>query len=106
MNMVASISQRLKEILEERNITQTTLANLTGIPKTTMSDYCSGKFEPKSNNLVAISNALNINFYWLMGYDVPKRNSTLNEITSVLMNMNETDLKKVKDLLVVVFSNN
>lgn len=64
-------SNRLKDAMELRNITQTELCRLTNIPKSAMSQYISGNFKPKQARTYSLSDALGVNPAWLMGYDVP-----------------------------------
>lgn len=64
-------SQRLKKALEELNVTQTELCKRTDIPKSAMSQYVSGNFQPKQDRLYKIADSLNISPAWLMGYEVP-----------------------------------
>ena len=49
----------------------TELCKRTGIPKSAMSQYINGKFEPRQNRVYLIAKALNVSEAWLMGYDVP-----------------------------------
>lgn len=64
-------SERLSQALSIKNITQTELCKKTGIPKSAMSQYIKGNFEPKQDRIYLIAKALNISEAWLMGYDVP-----------------------------------
>ena len=50
---------------------QSYLCKLTGIPKSALSQYISGAFEPKQDRIYLISKTLNVSEAWLMGYDVP-----------------------------------
>lgn len=70
MNKVTCAS-RIKEALAIRNMRQADLCQTTGIPKSAMSQYISGAFEPKQDRVSSISKALNVSEAWLMGYDVP-----------------------------------
>lgn len=54
-----------------RGLTQKDLCEKTGIPKSAMSQYCSGAFVPKQERTALIAQALDVNEAWLMGYDVP-----------------------------------
>lgn len=65
------ISDRIKEGLKLRDMTQKDLVDLTGIPKSNMSQYANGKHEPKQTAIYKIAMALNVNESWLMGFDVP-----------------------------------
>ena len=69
-------SQRISKGLEIRKMTQAELRRLTGIPKSSMSLYLSGAYEPKQDRIYLISKALNVSEAWLMGYDVPMSRNT------------------------------
>lgn len=69
--MKRSCSERLSQALSIKNMTQTELCKKTGIPKSAMSQYIKGNFEPKQDRIYLIAKALNISEAWLMGYDVP-----------------------------------
>lgn len=69
--MKTSCSTRLQTALATKNMTQSELCRKTGIPKSAMSQYVSGSFEPKQDRLFLIATALNVDEAWLMGYDVP-----------------------------------
>lgn len=66
-----SISERMKEALELRNMKQADLVEMTGIGKSSISTYLSGDYEPKQRNIYKIAKALDVNEAWLMGNDVP-----------------------------------
>ena len=71
---------RIKEAMHLRNKTQAELCKITGIPKSAMSQYVSGKFVPKQTRIYLLAKALNVNEVWLMGYDVPmERTSASSE---------------------------
>lgn len=62
---------RIKKALTLRNMKQSELCNITKIPKSAMSQYIKGSFEPKQDRVYIIAKALNVSEAWLMGYDVP-----------------------------------
>lgn len=68
---MGTFADRLKEAMEFRNFRQVDLAALTHIDKGTISNYLSGKYEPKNANAYLIAEALNVNLPWLLGHDVP-----------------------------------
>ena len=70
-DIVARCSTRLAQALAIRGMKQTDLCNKTGIPKSAISQYISGAFEPKQDRLSLIAQALDVDPVWLMGYDVP-----------------------------------
>ena len=83
-------AERLQQIMEERNLRQTDILELckpicekegVKLQKNDLSQYISGKFQPRQDKLTILSLALNVNEAWLMGYDVPCCDSaTLNVI--------------------------
>ena len=50
---------------------QSELCDRTKIPKSAISQYISGAFEPKQDRIYLIAKALDVSEAWLMGYDVP-----------------------------------
>lgn len=63
-------SFRLKRALTIKNMKPIDLANKSGINKATISQYLSGKYKAKQDNIYILSKALDVNEAWLMGYDV------------------------------------
>ena len=57
---------------------QSELCEKTKIPKSAISQYLSGAFEPKQDRLHIIANALDVDPVWLMGYDVPMERQEKN----------------------------
>ena len=67
----ATISARIKKALRIKGMKQADLCHITKIPKSSLSQYLSGDFEPKQDRIYLISKALNVSEAWLMGFDVP-----------------------------------
>lgn len=67
---ISSISKRMREAMNIRNINQAELCRKTGIGKSSISTYLSGDYEPKQTNLYKIAEALEVSIPWLNGYDV------------------------------------
>lgn len=72
-------SERLQEIMEERNLKQIDILNLAKpfcekynikMNKSDISQYLSGKSEPNQDKLAILGMALNVNEVWLMGFNV------------------------------------
>lgn len=66
-----SCAVRLKKALSIRNMTQAELCQKTKIPKSALSEYIKGLYDPKQDRLLILSEALNVDPVWLMGFDVP-----------------------------------
>ena len=78
-----SCGQRIKEALLLRGMKQQDLVRLTGIGKSGISQYISGKFVPRQNATYAIAKALNVSEAWLMGFDVPiQRGETIKTVVT------------------------
>lgn len=71
-------SARLAKALAIRGMKQSELCEKTRIPKSAISQYLSGLFEPKQDRLYIIAQALNVDPVWLMGFDVPMEKANEN----------------------------
>jgi transcriptional regulator with XRE-family HTH domain len=68
---VESCGKRIAEALRIKGIRQTDLCKLANVPKSSLSLYLSGSYEPKQDRIYDMAIALNVSEAWLMGYDVP-----------------------------------
>lgn len=66
---MGEFSKRLKEMMEQRGMRQADLVAKTGISRSLISCYLSGRYEPKDERLQALAKALNCDPMWLAGYD-------------------------------------
>lgn len=74
------IRNRIREALQIRNIKQVELAKKTGISKGTINNWLHNRYQPKSIPLNKMARALDVNEFWLAGYDVPmERNLNPNK---------------------------
>lgn len=71
-------TNRLRQALEFRNMSQSELSRLSGIGKSAISQYLSGEYEAKQENIYLMSKPLNVNPAWLMGFDVPMVGDEIN----------------------------
>lgn len=67
----STTSNRLKEAMHIRKMKQSDLARSTGLGKGGISNYVTGRYEPKSDIISKLAQALNVSEMWLWGYDVP-----------------------------------
>lgn len=67
--MNSKLIQRLKNVMDKKEISPAELSRLSGITPSSISDYLTGKYEPKQDKIDLIARALNISPAWLMGYD-------------------------------------
>lgn len=68
---IESCGNRIAQALAARNMRQADLAEITNIPKSSLSLYLKGAYEPKDDRIYVIAKALRVSEAWLMGYDVP-----------------------------------
>lgn len=69
--MATIFQKNLINILNERKLTQSELAEKSGITQSSISDYINGKYEPKQDKVDAIASALNVSPSFLVGKAEP-----------------------------------
>lgn len=86
-------ADRLKQIMSERGLKQVDILEAckpycerygVQLKKNDLSQYVSGKVEPKQNKLSILGMALNVNEVWLMGYNVPAGRKELEKLEQQL----------------------
>lgn len=103
----ADFKDRLKMAMKINEFKAIDLCRLTGIPKSTMSQYLSGRNEAKADKVHILAKCLNVNEAWLIGYDIPmertetqKRNDQLVNLVSRMRNDEEfTEVVRMLDEL-------
>lgn len=69
--------KRIEQALTIRNMKPSELCKLAQVPKSSLSLYLRGAYEPKQDKIYKMAMVLNVNEMWLMGYDLPmERDST------------------------------
>lgn len=63
---------RLREALDENNMSQQELADKSKIGKASVSHYVNGSHEPGNKSAMQMAKVLGVTPAWLMGFDVPK----------------------------------
>lgn len=81
VEIVATTSERIKEAMQKKKITQAELSRLTGIDKSSISLYLSGKYSPKGDKLYKLSIALGVSTAWLAGFNAPMKEDKKTEPT-------------------------
>lgn len=72
MIRTATTADRLRQAIQESGKKQADIVRETGLDKSSLSNYLSGKYEPKQKAIMALARALDVSEMWLWGYDVPK----------------------------------
>ena len=74
---ISNSKQRLKEMMNTLGLKQTDIVQKTGVNKSSLSNYLSGRRIPTQDQLSLIADPYKINPAWLMGYDVPMESSAV-----------------------------
>ena len=103
-------SERLKTALDKRKVKPAELSERTGISKSSISEWISGKYEAKADKIVLIAKALDVNESYLIGLNVPmennmkdfnKNNNFIDDpiITAMLKLMENLDKNSLENIL-------
>ena len=103
-------SERLKTALDKRKVKPAELSERTGISKSSISEWISGKYEAKADKIVLIARALDVNESYLIGLNVPmennmkdfnKNNNFIDDpiITEMLKLMENLDKNSLENIL-------
>ena len=78
----------------------TELSELTGINKSTISQYLSKEYEPKRDRIELFAKTLNVNEVWLTGYDVPMEISSVDKTDSLIeeYELNPDELREYENI--------
>ena len=68
---IDNFSNRLKKAMELKNIKAVSLSEKSGVDKSKISSYLSGRYKANQDTLFILANALDVSPSWLMGFDVP-----------------------------------
>ena len=92
------IAERLTKILAANNMTHKALADLTGIGRATIGNYCEGTRTPDAFNLAKIAEAFNVSTDYLIGLsDSP--NATCIKTQVDVVNMLSEIAEKLKGII-------
>lgn len=82
--------------MEYRNLKSADISRLTGIGKSSISQWLSGKYEAKQDKTFELSKILNVNPAWLMGANVPMIDESISsEINDIILKLDNNNQKKV-----------
>lgn len=88
MNKIESCGKRIQQALIIKNMKQSELSKLAKVPKSSLSLYIKGEYEPKQDKIYAMAEVLGVADTWLMGYDVPMERTSAS-ITKLTDNEKE-----------------
>ena len=94
------IGNRIREVREERKLTQMKLAELADLSTITVSNMESGKFSPNLKNLIKISEVLGVSIDFLVKGKATNMNKAyIHEINIKLGKMDEKNLKHISQYI-------
>ena len=76
--MKETFANRLQKAINISGLKPIEVANKTGLDKSLISCYLSGKYKPGEDNLSKLAEVLNVSEIWLQGYDVDLNGNTLS----------------------------
>lgn len=92
-------ASRLREMLDEKRISQQELADRSKLGKASISHYVNGSNEPSSKSAFQMAQVLGVTPAWLMGFDVPKYPEATVEEAAQELNEAEELYKKYKQAI-------
>lgn len=75
---MSDFAEKLHEYMQTAGISQTKLARITGINKSSICEYLSGNYEPKQKNVLKLAAALNVPAEYFFGMKIVSENSSKN----------------------------
>lgn len=104
--MKTDTSNRLKQIMAERNLKQVDILNLSipyqnkfgiKLSKSTLSQYVNAVQSPDQNRIYLLAKTLGVSEAWLMGFDVPMIELIESENSSSTIEKTVNAMKKLKE---------
>jgi transcriptional regulator with XRE-family HTH domain len=89
---IESCGQRISRALDIKGMKQAELCKLAKVPKSSLSLYLSGAYEPKQNRIYDMARVLDVSEAWLMGYDVPMEREEKNSPDKLALTEGEKTL--------------
>lgn len=121
--MSSTTSERLKFLMETRNLRQADILEMIrpycesfgiNIPRNALSQYITGKVRPRQDKLTILGLALNVSEAWLMGYDVPMerpgkapgsgKTPEREEIATIFASLSDENQKRLLDFARVLLT--
>ena len=92
-------ARRLKEALSAKNMLPSELAERSGVSKSSISQYMNGTYIPSNLSSKKMSDVLDVDPLWLMGFDIPMdyvyQNDKMDVLIEVQKSLNEEGMKRL-----------
>lgn len=83
--MKKSFPDRFREVINNKDITQTELSKITGITQSSISDWLNGKYSPKQDKIDILAKALGVSPAYLMGWEDENEEPILENIPGIIL---------------------
>ena len=83
---IETCGQRIEKAMVLRKMKQAELCKQADIPKSSLSLYLKGSYEPKQDRVYKMAIVLNVSETWLMGYDVSMEREETSPTTGLTDN--------------------
>ena len=80
---MTTFAERLKNAMEQANMSQSALSEQAGASKAAISQYLSGKNTPGPDRIKALADVTGVSFDFLMGYDAPAKPDAPNPVKKI-----------------------
>lgn len=101
--MKNTIGKRIAEARTNQNITQEQLEELSGLSVSTISRIENGKYHPTIENLIRLSDILNVGLDYFLYDLLPHNETVLNpKVQDAIMIMNQMDERTLEYLLRII----
>ena len=90
--------ERLEQLMDAYDLTQSEFAKRMNIPKSSLSLYVSNKRKMRQNRIKKISDEFKIDEAWLLGYDVPMKKDIVS-FESVNFHDDKVTTEMIKSIL-------
>ena len=81
---IETFAKRISHALSLKGMKQSELCARAKVPKSSLSLYLSGAYEPRQDRIYDMATILDVDPVWLMGYDVPMEREEKNISTNEL----------------------
>ena len=105
INIKDTFANRLQKAINLSGLKPIEVASKTGLDKSLISCYLSGKYKAGDDNLAKLANVLNVSEAWLQGYDVDIKDSNDKKNISPLDELLYSKAKELSDEDKIVIMN-
>lgn len=106
---------RLSSLLNSSDETTYSLATKLSLSPATISRYANARMTPKVPTVISMAKIFNVNYAWLMGYDVPRINDESpnneeenlnNELFKLFSSLNDSQKQEILVKMALMISEN